>query len=48
MVDGSSSLVIPLMKIVNKSVRTGMFPSKWKEATVTPILKRGDKENLSN
>ena len=45
---GAKSLVYPLLQIVNQSIREGCFPSQWKEALVTPVLKKGDpslKEN---
>ena len=48
LVDGATSLSIPQQKIINKSISTGTFPSKWKEATVTPVLKKGDKMELNN
>ena len=34
-------LVKPLTTIINKSIKTGIFPNQWKEAIVVPILKRG-------
>ena len=45
---GAKSLVYPLLQIVNQSIREGSFPTQWKEALVTPVLKKGDplmKEN---
>ena len=40
---GSKHLASPLAKIINESIRTGIVPSSWKEAVVTPILKKGCK-----
>ena len=37
-----------LTNIINKSVTTGVFPDRLKKVRVTPILKEGDKCNLSN
>ena len=40
---GMNELTIPLQKIFNKSIVSGEFPTKWKTAVVTPVLKKGDK-----
>ena len=45
---GSNELALPLMTIFNKSINTGEFPSAWKEAIVTPVLKKGNKELYEN
>ena len=37
-----------LQKIFQKSVTTGELPSIWKNATVTPAFKKGDKSNAAN
>lgn len=37
-----------LWLIFNKSLVTGVFPSKWKQCIVTPIFKSGDKTHVSN
>ena len=42
---GAEVLTVPLQKIFNQSLSTGIFPSKWKTAVVTPVLKKGDKFN---
>ena len=34
--------------IINKSLSTGVFPSRLKYSIVTPIFKKGDKNNVSN
>ncbi len=42
----SFSLAKPLTIIFNLSLKTGIFPQKWKSANVTPIFKnKGDKKN---
>ena len=45
---GSKHLASPLAKIINESIRTGIVPSSWKEAVVTPILKKGCKTDKAN
>ena len=45
---GSSKLLCPLTKIINQSIREGKFPTSWKSAVVTPILKKGSPEQLNN
>jgi len=41
-------LVILLSYRCNKSVLYGTFPTRLKYATVNPLLKKGDKENVAN
>ena len=42
-------LVAPsLMCIFNQSLLTGIYPSDWKLAKVTPIFKAGSKTDLNN
>ena len=38
----------PLTEIINCSILTIIFPNKWKEAEVIPILKGGDYEEAAN
>jgi exonuclease III len=45
---GATNLIAPLTKIVNQSIVEGEFPKEWKEAVVTPILKKGNPQLLSN
>ena len=45
---GAGVLVAPLATIINKSIIDGIFPQQWKEAVVTPILKKGSAQLLSN
>jgi hypothetical protein len=45
---GTEVLKIPLTRLINNSIGKGEFSEPWKEAVVTPILKRGSpgcKEN---
>ena len=41
-------LVAPLATIINKSIKSGVFPKQWKIAAVTPLLKKGSTQLLSN
>ena len=41
-------LVVPLMKICNLSVTSGVFPTRWKSANIVPIYKKGDKKTAGN
>ena len=45
---GKKVLAVPLTRIINTSIRTGTVPDSWKEGVVTPILKKGDPEEMSN
>ena len=38
----------PLSYIFNKSMLSGIFPSRLKYATLKPIFKNGDKKNVAN
>jgi hypothetical protein len=38
----------PLCYICNKSMLSGIFPSRLKYAIVKPLLKKGNKENVAN
>ena len=44
----SPLLTIPLTKLINASFSTGVFPTVFKIARVTPLFKSGDKEKISN
>ena len=39
--DCSSEISYPLSFIINLSLRTGVIPSEWKTAVVTPLHKSG-------
>jgi hypothetical protein len=41
-------LKIPLTRIINSSIEKGQFPKIWKNAVVTPILKKGEKTKKKN
>ena len=41
-------LIIPLTMVINSSIISCTFPKRWKEARISPIHKKGDKENASN
>ena len=42
------SLSEPLADLFNKSFNQGVFPQPWKHANVTPIFKKGDRQNKAN
>ena len=42
------AIVASLTKICNLSIETGVFPSQWKQARITPIHKGGPKDDCSN
>ena len=48
LINGGSILASPLTLIINKSIEDGQFPTEWKEALVTPVLKKGDPKQLNN
>ena len=41
-------LIPQLSYVFKQSIKTGFFPDKWKIATLVPIFKGGNKEDLSN
>ena len=41
-------LALPLSKLFNKSLETGVVPKKWKSAEVTAIFKKGNKTDPGN
>ena len=41
-------LCMPLQKIFQNIIETGIFPEQWKEANVTPVHKKKDKQTVSN
>ena len=45
---GTEILAIPLTRLINCSIKSGIFPQEWKEALVTPILKKGDPQEKKN
>ena len=44
----SNSICLPLTKIFNMSLSTGVFPDKWKESFVFPVFKKGCKQDIGN
>ncbi len=38
----------PLTYICNKSMEAGLFPDRCKLATVRPVYKKGDREEINN
>ena len=44
----AEELVVPITKLCNASVRSGVFPERWKQANIIPIYKKGDKRQPSN
>ena len=44
----SSSIIIPLMYIFNKSFDDGLFPSFFKRSKIIPIFKSGDCNDFNN
>ena len=45
---GEEVIVQPLTDVINASIKSGIFPTQWKEAIVAPILKKGDPKELKN
>ena len=41
-------LCVPLKIIFDNILETGIFPHQWKEANVTPVHKKNDKQVISN
>ena len=44
----ANSIARPLAKICNKSLSSGIFPDKWKEAHVSPVFKKSDRQDKNN
>ena len=45
---GADAIAGPLTLIINTSIATGKFPSRWKLSKIMPIFKKGDKKALEN
>lgn len=44
----AGSLCFPLSVIFNLSLRTGIFPTRWKTSYITPIFKAGARKKIEN
>ena len=45
----NSKITVPIIRhIINLTIDTGIIPDGWKEATITPIYKDGDKNSPAN
>ena len=44
----ASDLSVSLAKVGNMSLQQGIFPSKWKQANIVPLHKKGDKRGPQN
>ena len=44
----STSLTLPLQLIINRSLKSGEFPTEWKKARIVPIFKKGDQKSVKN
>ena len=44
----SESICLPLQIIFQDIIESGSFPDQWKEANVTPVHKKKDKQTVSN
>ena len=42
------SIILPLNIIFSNILNTGIFPSQWKKANVTPVHKKNDKQSINN
>ena len=48
MKNAAEILCVPLQTIINQSIGEGKFPTKWKVAVITPILKKGIPTSKTN
>ena len=44
----ADALVEAISYIINKSLNDGVFPEEWKKANVTPIFKKGNRQDYRN
>ena len=44
----ASEISCPITDIFNKSLNSGIFPSKWKDSNLTPVFKSGQKDVVTN
>ena len=45
---GGDILATPLTRVINNLIKNGTFPTVWKKAMVTPLLKKGDPKEKTN
>ena len=45
---GADIIAVPLTRVINISISKGTFPTEWKRAMVTPLLKKGDPKEKTN
>jgi len=48
LIEISANISVPLTTLFNKSMEEGIVPNKWKEACVTPLFKKGNRNLPSN
>jgi len=46
--EGADVLSLSLTKLFNKSLTVGKLPQDWVSANITPVFKKGDKQQLVN
>ena len=46
--ESANAIAGPIAAIMNHSIRTGQYPSRWKLGQVTPLFKKDDELNKSN
>ena len=44
----AEQLAYPIVYIVNRSLSSGVFPTEWKQAHVTPVFKKGNRQDYRN
>ena len=46
--NSAEGLIMPITKLFNTSMESGIIPSDWKYANVTPVFKKGSKQDCGN
>ena len=46
--DAAPVIAKPITYLVNLTISTGLIPSEWKDARVTPIFKSGSRSDVNN
>ena len=44
----SNEVAVPLMRLFNKSLSSGVVPSDWKKSHITPVHKGGPEDDPTN